>query len=441
MIRSGSSASAFTRAFASTAAMASVALVGALVACSSEEKSKTPTFTVETESLTRVVTAQGNLKATVATPIMPPQARNFRGMTLAWIAADGSEVKAGEVVVRFDASEFQRRLENGVDTQATASAKLQKERVLGRSAAAKRDASARLADLTLEKTRRFRERDEKIYSRNQLIEAAVDEELSIARREHAQAAKTIERGIARAKADLAAVDQKRAQFEISSAQTALKSLEIRAPADGLLILSRNWRGELPQVGEQVWPGQTLAEIPQLEEMEAQVFVLELDGGGLAKDMEATISVDSMPGVEYPAKVKHVDDLAKQKHHEVPVQYFTAIVSIDKTDPAVMKPGQRVTARIQVATNDGLVIPRSAVFIVDGEEVVFRREDGKTSDQGGQNNNDGFTAVPVVLGAATAGRVVAVSGLSRGDEIALVDPRESSKRGASGAASAQGGSGQ
>lgn len=47
------------------------------------------------------------------------------------------------------------------------------------------------------------------------------------------------------------------------------------------------------MGEHVWPGQTLAEIPQLEEMEAQVFVLLLDGGGLAKDTEATITVDSI----------------------------------------------------------------------------------------------------------------------------------------------------
>ncbi len=145
-------------------------------------------------------------------------------------------------------------------------------------------------------------------------------------------------------------------------------------------------------------------------MEVELFVLEVDGGGLAKGLAVSVFLDSRPGRRFSGTIKRVDDLAKQRRKDVPVQYFTAIVALDKTDPEVMKPGQRVRAEIQVAESEGLVVPRQAVFSVDGHDVVFRRE------------GDSFEPMTVKVGATTAGRVILESGVDSGDVLALTDPR-------------------
>jgi hypothetical protein len=150
-------------------------------------------------------------------------------------------------------------------------------------------------------------------------------------------------------------------------------------------------------------------MPILEAMEAEVFVLEIDGGALAEGQAATVVVEARPGTEYAGTVKRVDKLAKPRRNGVPVQYFAVMLTLDRTDPAVMKPGQRVRATLVIDESDAVVVPRQAVFDHEGQQVVYRRD------------GDRFEPVPVTLGAATAGRIVIESGLQAGDRVALRDP--------------------
>lgn len=400
------------RAIAASAACVAFVACVACVACvaGSQNESGPSLYTVEGEQFVRRVTAEGNLRPVEATPITTPPIPGFsRPMKIAWMAEDGSRVAGGDLVVRFDASELEQRLENGLSDHAAASAKLAKERIDGRRSAAQREHSAQLAELELERSRKLTDRDAEIYSRNQIIESEIDERVSVARREHAASAKGIERGLARSKAEIIEVELRRAAQEIAAARAGLEALEIRAPADGLVVFVRDWRGNLPRVGDQVWPGQKIAELPVLDAMEAEVFVLEVDGGGLAEGQSATVVIEAAPERELAGTVKQVDKLAKQRIHDVPVQYFAAVIALETTDPEIMKPGQRVAATLVLDRTDALVVPRQAVFESGGAQVVHRRTAG------------GFEAVEVELGAASSGRVVVVSGLSAGDRIALTDP--------------------
>jgi multidrug efflux pump subunit AcrA (membrane-fusion protein) len=160
----------------------------------------------------------------------------------------------------------------------------------------------------------------------------------------------------------------------------------------------------------MWPGQKVAEIPLLETMEVEVFVLEIDGSGLAEKQPAEIKIEARPDQVFRGKVRLVDKLAKPRNDGVPVQYFAVVIELDETDPIAMKPGQRVRATITLGEERALVVPRQAVLNKDGKNVVYRRT--KRGD---------FEQVAVELGAATSGRVVVKSGLSAGDKIAMRDP--------------------
>ena len=369
-----------------------------------------PTLTLAKETFVRRVTAEGNLRAVKATPVTSPMNTGGWGpMKIAWIADDGTPVKKGDVVVRFDPTEPEKQLRDGQSDLAAASAKLGSEQIKSEAAVVSRDNTADLAAAELEQQRKFQSKDKEIFSRNTIIEAEIDEKLAGAKQQHAEQAKGIERKLARSKAGVIAVEKQKAQIAISHAKAALASMEIRAPHDGILVLARGWRGELPKVGEQLWPGQKVAEIPLLDTMEAEVFVLEVDGSGLTNKQPAEIVIEARPELSYKGKVKLVDKLAKPRVRGVPVQYFAVVIEVDKTDHAIMKPGQRVRATLILDTAEALVVPRQAVVSKDSKNVVFRR--GK----------HGFDPVEVELGAGTSGRVVIAKGLSAGDVVALRDP--------------------
>ena len=184
----------------------------------------------------------------------------------------------------------------------------------------------------------------------------------------------------------------------------------RAPHDGILVLKRDWRGDVPRVGSNVWRGMPLGEIPDLAAMKAEVFVLEADAAGLAVGKKATVRLESNPGVTYPGKITQVDKLARPRVRGVPVQYFGVTVTLDRTDAAVMKPGARVLATLEVENlAKAFAIPRQALFEKEGKQLVYRRK------------GNAFEPVAVEIASSTAGRVVVTKGVSDGDQVALVDP--------------------
>jgi len=375
-----------------------------------------PTFTVTTGKLVRTVVAEGNLRAVKATPLTVPKTTNAGAMKVAWLSPDGSQVKKDQIVVKFDRSDPEKKLVDGQADLDSAQARRAVEQIKGRAAVEARDNAAALAGKELDQAKRFQAKDRDIYSKHQIIESAIDEKLAGAKQQHAETTKSIERNLSRSKTALIAVEEHKAQLAISHAKKALESMEVRAPHDGIFVLQRNWRGEMPKVGEQMWPGQGVGEIPLLEAMEVEVFVLEIDGSGLAEKQRAEIVIEARPDMKYEGTVRLVDKLAKPRVNGVPIQYFAVVVALDKTDPVAMKPGQRVRAKLlldDAQTSDALIVPRQAILNKDGKNYVYRRT--ATGE---------FEQVAVELGAATSGRVAITKGLSEGDQIALRDPTRS-----------------
>jgi RND family efflux transporter MFP subunit len=211
---------------------------------------------------------------------------------------------------------------------------------------------------------------------------------------------------------LVSIEQRKADLKIRNAEQGLHSLEMRAPYDGILVLQRDWRGDIVRVGDSLWPGSPIGEIPDLNSMKAEVFVLEADASGLAVGEKATLSVEGKPGSIITGKISQVDKLARPRFPRVPVQYFGATITLDKTDPSVMKPGARVRAVLEVEDRQGAFsIPRQAIFEKQGKKLVYCKRNGK------------FVPVAIEIGTSSAGRVVVTKGLVKGDEIALRDPTE------------------
>jgi multidrug efflux pump subunit AcrA (membrane-fusion protein) len=77
-----------------------------------------PVYTVSRGDFVREIHADGNLKAADATLLGPP-AENRRPLKIAWLAPDGSEVRDGDTVVRFDPTDLEEELRDGRHDRAT----------------------------------------------------------------------------------------------------------------------------------------------------------------------------------------------------------------------------------------------------------------------------------------------------------------------------------
>lgn len=389
---------------------------------------RVPTYTVASSTFVRRVRAEGNLRAVKSTPLVAPQgAGGFGPAKIAWLAPDGVKVKAGEVVVRFDPTDPEKQLRDGQADLESAKAKLGSESIKGKQAVADRETDASLAADELAQMKKLQAKDPMIFSRNQIIESEIDQTLGGQKQTHAEQAKSIERSRSQSNTAVIGVEQQKAKLAIQHANEALQRMEIKAPHDGILVLARNWRGALPKLGDALWPGQGVAEIPLLDAMEAEVFVLEVEGSGLAEGQPAEIIVEARPDLSFAGKIRLVDKLAQPRQPGSPVQYFAVVVQLDKTESAVMKPGQRVRATLVLDQESALVVPRQAIVNREGKNLVYRKTQA------------GFDPVEVELGAATSGRVVIKKGLAAGDEIALRDPTRSldGSDGGSGSASSHG----
>jgi multidrug efflux pump subunit AcrA (membrane-fusion protein) len=372
----------------------------------------------------REVAAAGTLRAIKATPIIVPM-ESGRQQKLAFIAPNGSSLKAGDLVAEFDPWEAQKEAADGKADLAAARAKIEKNEAEGGKTARALALDRDVAQEALDRAETYQLSDERLFSRNDIIESRIDRTLSAKRADVAGRKLTTSGSLSATERALSVIAAGKAQLKINNAEKSLRALRIMAPHDGLLVLERNWRGETAFVGDSVWPGQKLAEIPELAVLEAKVFVLEADAGGLKNGLGAVLSIEGQPGSEYAASVSRVDALAKPRELQSPVRYFETTLKLDKADPGLMKPGQRVRATIRLEQVENVIsIPRGALFEKDGKRIVYRLDGA------------GFVPIEVSVGRSSLSRVIVETALREGDRIALRDPTQKPASGGTAAAPAR-----
>src|SRR4051812_16403244 len=277
-----------------------------------------PTFVVQAVPFTRTVVAHGGLKP-VRTTVVSAPTEGREPLLIAWMLDDGDPVKKDDVVVRFDAGEVTRRLADGRSDQEAAQGKIDKEKTLAASTLHERDRTATVTEEELESSRQLGKKDPRFFPRTEVIESEIDDKLYQERLDHARTARTVEERLARSKIDLAAIERRKADLFHDQAQATLGKLELRAPHDGTFVLQRwGFRGML-RAGDRAFPGMRIAEISTSEKMDAEVYVLEADAGGLAPGRTAIVVLEARPDVPWRAQVKRVDPFPKPRQPEVPAQ--------------------------------------------------------------------------------------------------------------------------
>lgn len=383
------------------------------------------TMTVQPTDFTISISANGELQSaeSIAVAVPPVPVQQLR---IASVVPDGRYVEKGEVLVEFDRAELDlQALEHNYDLKM-ADQKLSKgELSMG---AEKTDIvkEKKVAELELAKIKEFLPRDEELFSRREIIEGQLNQDYTAKRIVFADARLELKGKVYSLSEAIMMLERQKAQSKIQQVDKALTSLQLLSPASGIVVYNDPgyfFGGHTLMPGRVVWRGQTLFNLVNPNKMEAKFFVLERDAGELKPDQSVTITLDPFPGFEVGGKVKTIDKVARSIDRDSPVKYFQTIATVDKTDPAIMKPGVKLKARIVAGElKSSLVVPRSAVVKKESGFVVYVK-----------NGTGEFEETRVALGQGDLIQVGVTEGLSPGQVIALNPPdvkRDRSKSGKS-----------
>ena len=122
-----------------------------------------------------------------------------------------------------------------------------------------------------------------------------------------------------------------------------KSLTIRTEQRGVFQVGTNWRtGKMIKVGESIYPGNTLAKVPELDNMKVNTFINENDFMKLYLGQKVAVRLDASPNIIFDGEVSYIGKLCKPKDYNNPRhKVFEVEVKMLKSDER-LKPGMTVS---------------------------------------------------------------------------------------------------
>lgn len=306
----------------------------------------------------------GELKATRARLLVAPASAAFQ-LQVTWLAEDGARVEAGQPVAQFDNSTFVSQIEEKRAQAATAAEEL---------ARLEAEAKTKLAESAFAVEQKRRDLDKARTA------AAVPTELLSAHdyQERQLKLRQSETDVAKAEEDLATqraagaadigvqrVALAKARRELAAAEAGIHELTLKAPAAGtVLIADHPWEGRKLDVSDNLWPGMTVASMPEPSSLRVEAALSDVDDGRVAPGMAATCVVDAFPDAAYRGRVTDVSAVARESGRSALLRSFTVSVELEQLgarDLARLRPG--LSVRVEVAgrpVRDALLVPRAAL---------------------------------------------------------------------------------
>lgn len=243
-----------------------------------------------------------------------------------------------------------------------------------------------------------------------------------ARREYERGEELIKsQGITQSELDQRRVAYERAQNELRVARELLRLVEqsgvttgdsvqwaiIPAPTSGVVILRGVEEGETVVGGTSAFGGGTeLFTIADLASLLVKAAVNEVDIGKVAVGDTVALTVDAFPGDTARGEVRLVPPAARLQDR---VRVFDVEIAV-RDGAGVLRPGMTANARIRgPARRDVLRLPIEAVFLTEGQPVVYKLVNGLPQ------------RTSVTLGLGDLSWVEVLGGVAVGDSITLEDP--------------------
>ena len=210
----------------------------------------------------------------------------------------------------------------------------------------------------------------------------------------------------------------KAKVQADMARKIIESMTVKAKTSGYVSIEPNtnlnqyYTGmtfQPLQIGDTVYSGESVAEIPDFKNWVVSARVGELDRGHLAVGQKVSVSVVALPGKSFVGHVKSLGGTSGPAWD----RRFECRIELDQ--PALeMRPGMTSNMTITAESLDDVIwIPSQALYESDGKAFVYLR------------TPQGFMPHDVALANRSESQAV-IKGLKEGDVVAMSNPEQRNK---------------
>jgi HlyD family secretion protein len=355
------------------------------------------------------VEVTGVLEAVDSTDIKPPPLPGVWNFKIANLAPEGQEVKLGDPVIAFDASDQVRELENMKNEAEAAQKKLDKKR--DDAQLARRDDELKIAEAEagMHKASLKTDAPADLVASIQQREIALDED---AAKLALEAAKRHAEQIQRSNAEEIERLTEKASYarqRVAELQKTIASMQVTAARAGTIVYTANERGEKHKVGDGVWRMEDVMQIVALGHMLGNGQVDEVDMARLVDHQPVVLRLDAMPDVQLHGAVASIATSVQAKSNTDPSKVVKLKIAIDPTT-VPLRPGMRFRGQVETEHLRQLIqVPADAVFVSPDGPVAYRK------------TGSGFERVRLELGRRTPTMIEVKAGLLPGDRVSRSDP--------------------
>lgn len=391
-----------------------VMLAGLTGACTPRHVSAAPTTTAITQTAMaepgalrpRHLRLTGSVQAVRSLLVRPPSIRGTDPMmTLVHLVANGAQVKKGDVLAQFDATDEVERARQARAKYEGLVHQVDQKVAQNRSDAEQRNATLQQARADLAKAQ-LEIRKAPILSQIDADKARVNEQDAAA-----HVASLLRSNPLQDQADAAALkilelQRDRQKLEWQRAEDNIQHMRLLAPLSGIVALKSVWRNGsfgTAQEGDKLYRGNPLLSIFDPGAMIVSTDLNEADHVQIPAGLTASVHLDAYPNAIFSATVESVSPVATAPLGS-PARSFTVILRLDQRDARLMPALAAAVDLILPSPPPTLLIPRTAVRFSHEQAWVRLLRQGRWQWQA------------VTLGAFDETRIAVLSGLKSGEKL-------------------------
>jgi len=297
----------------------------------------------------------GELQALNTENFSPPRVKNVWQYTVAYMADDGSVVKAGMPVLMFKTDEIQTKLDDAKGKLSIKESELKNNKAIEIENFEKKLIDIEQKKMELEKATRKAELPKSViaqndYKENQLLFELAKKQYDLAKIDYSlsqEKAITDERII---KAEI-----KKLKTDVEEYTQSIQIMKMFSKSNGIVLHKTDWQGEKYAVGDSIWGNRRVIEVANLSEIIGKLEITENNIKHIKQNQSVVIKLDSLPDKEFKGTIKSISKVVRVKSKNQPSKILEAIVHFDEVDSEIMRPGMRLTAYINTDNSSNTTV--------------------------------------------------------------------------------------
>lgn len=303
--------------------------------------------TTDTESSqnNEQLTAPAELVSLQEVTIGPPNVPRMWQFKIEYLVPENTLVEEGDVVVRFDGQRVKNDLV-GKQSELDAAIKEAEKQTL-KDEATEQDKELALAEAKMNMEIAQRKVEITDASRSDIERRKQIAEYEITSKLYQHAIQKLAQHKQRMKInkEVQTARISNLQVRVKSIQDSINKLVVKAPKKGLVIYQADWEDNKPAVGETVYMGRQLVNLPSLDRLAVKVEFDESDSSKVQVGQEVKVLLDAHPEKPFAGKITSLGQAYRNRSQHNLKVVFDAWVELDSLDVSTMRPGMKANVQV------------------------------------------------------------------------------------------------